>query len=78
MYDQWKDTCPDCDGALVVYKMTLEATGETLRTSVDLHPDGFVVPAPDNIKNCSTSDEKVRCCDCGKTFELHELALEDA
>ncbi len=78
MYEQWTDRCTECGGPLVVYEMTLEATGEVLVTSSDLHGDGFEVPAPPDVKDCSTTNEKVRCCACGKTFELHELSLEDA
>lgn len=41
-WDQWKTTCPGCNGGLVVTELTLTVTGEKLSPNTELQSDGFV------------------------------------
>lgn len=76
MYESFKDTCPHCGSQdLVVVEATLVATGERLTMCSSLSVDGFSVPAPDDLKDCSTEDEIVLCRQCGKKFPLADVTL---
>jgi predicted RNA-binding Zn-ribbon protein involved in translation (DUF1610 family) len=76
MYESFKDTCPKCGSdSIKVVEATLVATGEVLHMNADLYKDGFLVPAPDDLKDQSTEDEKCRCTACGHEFDLSEVTL---
>ena len=76
MFESFKDTCPKCGkNSVKVVEATLTATGERLVINADLGKDGFEVPAPDDLKDCSTEDEKCRCETCGHEFDLAEVTL---
>jgi hypothetical protein len=68
----YQTTCPNCgkDGCLFV----VEANGKEMESL--LHSDGFEVP--DHVcdgNDRSTEDEKARCCNCGKGFDLSDLMV---
>lgn len=75
-FDQWKTACPKCKAkdALIVFQVTLSATGEVLNMRSSLNADGFEVPTDGRA---DTEDEKVRCVQCGEEFKLSELELDE-
>lgn len=67
--------CPECGGTeLTVRKIKLVATGETKYIASKLEPDGFVFDS--NLKDNSTTDEKVSCDNCNKIYDLSDLMLD--
>lgn len=80
IYAQWTTECPKCRHrhTLVVFRVTLLATGETLYPETSLEPDGFIVDPEceyDHVKDQSTENEKVRCDSCREIFDLSDLYL---
>jgi len=72
--------CSSCGaGGLIVTEATLMATGQKMTLRSVLHEDGFTFDLPDGIKDGSTTDEKVVCVVCHKTFDLmgNEMQEED-
>lgn len=68
--DDYRTTCPTCGGSGSLY--VVEANGKEMRSQ--LFGDGFEVPAHvASGKDYSTEDEKVRCEECGATFDLSDL-----
>jgi len=76
MYESFKNTCPKCGkDSVKVVEATLTATGQRITMNTDLYKDGFIVPAPDNLRDQSTEDEKCHCTACGHDFDLAEVTL---
>lgn len=75
-WDQWKTTCPGCNGGLVVTELTLTATGEKLSPNTELQSDGFEFDPDQNLRNLSTENEVVKCIKCGRSYDLADLALD--
>ena len=76
MFKSFKTECPKCKSDyLYVIGATLCATGEHIELQSPLSADGFEVPIEDDVKDCSTEDETVRCCDCGHEFDLADITL---
>lgn len=76
MYESFKGTCPKCGkDNVAVIQATLAATGEVLHMNSPLSPDGFEVPAPDDVRDCSTEEEICRCAACGHLFDLADVTL---
>lgn len=71
----YNTTCPHCGSVdrLVVTKVHVIATAQNLAILSPLTRDGFEVPLPPRIKDGSTTDERVHCVECGKTFDLTEV-----
>ncbi len=72
--------CPACnnEGTLRVIRYTLSATGQVVEDNARLEADGFEVNAPDDLKDCSTEDELIKCSSCGAILPLELLAAGDA
>lgn len=68
--------CPQCrsKGNLRVVQYTLSATGQVVEDNARLEADGFEVNAPDDLKDCSTEDEVVKCSACGGICDLGVLS----
>jgi hypothetical protein len=66
--------CPKCNGdVLLVTAVTLEYNGERVHVGEHLGPYGFLVPLSAEVKNQSTSDERVVCVMCKHDFDLSEV-----
>lgn len=74
-YAVYRDACPACGMYLQVYEVTLVRTGETHKILAPLEKDGFEFDAGDGGKDMSTENEKVRCIECGETYDLGDLTL---
>ena len=64
----WTDRCLKCRGTLEVVGGSFDAQGMVLTET------GFSFS---DAKHLNTSDELVRCRDCGKQYGLEELLREE-
>lgn len=77
MYHDYLTSCPECGHKqLVVIKVTLMSTGGEFTICSELKPDGFEFDPGNDVKDCSTTDEKVLCPNCKKEYDLTELMLD--
>jgi len=67
----YKTKCSACGaGGLIVASATLMETGEKMSLRSVLQEDGFTFDLPEGVKDGSTTDEKVVCVECFKSFDL--------
>lgn len=80
-YRQWRNDCPSCGKAdcFRVVEARLVMTGDVIHPNTPLYPDGFIVDpdnAYDHLKDQSTEDERVKCENCDRIFDLSDLATK--
>lgn len=67
MFDQFRTTCPDCDGRLYVISMKVA-------TRIPVEPDGF---STTDAEFFDTEDEVIECDTCGRLFGCGDLMLDE-
>ena len=77
LFDQFVTDCPLCGGGLVLHQYTLMVEGAPRipNTVIPIYSDGFMVCDDllgTDYEDCdqSTTDEQVRCLDCGYVDDL--------